>query len=246
MIYDRIFIDLEQYVDLAEFDKLRPEISKGIATASHLCIDGIQQIPEGTIHPHVQGMLVNPLYEAVSKYNSLPEDDPIKIGGAGLTYNQLTNYLKNAVGAYCAYRLFPVIGEKFTLGETAEHFPNLLQWIISFKTNNIFKSLYSSNLISVEANGIPWEHYDPKEECEQPDENGRPFVPEFIHIKTDCDRPFYIVDPETGERTFMNTRAAYWNERDWHGGLPIPRPTYTLRINGRFSDEFKKKIGIPV
>jgi hypothetical protein len=71
-------------------------------------------------------------------------------------------------------------------------------------------------------------------------------MPEFIHVKTDTDRPFYILNPETGERTFMNTRVAYWNESDWHGGIPIQRPTYTLRINGRFSKEFKERIGMPL
>lgn len=244
MIYDRIYIDLEKHVDLTEFDELRPEICRGIATASHLCINGIQKIPEGTIHPHAQGIKVNPLYEVVSMWNALPEDDPMKIAGKDLTYNQLTDYLKNAFGAYCFYRLFPVIEANNVVGDVSKHFPGLLKWIQSFVSNGILKSLYGSNLISVDAGGIPWEHYDPKEEGETPDEKGRPFVPEFIHIKTDTDRPFYILNPETGEQTFMNTRVAYWNERDWHGGLPIQRPTYTLRINGRFSDEFKEKIGI--
>jgi len=240
MIHGQSYIDLEKHIDLTQFDSLRTEICRGIATARHLAMDGLHEIPEGTIHPHAQGIIVKPLYEVVTMWNSLPDDDPLKIAGQGLDHNQLTDYLKTAFGAYDYYRLFPILNEHNVVGEVAEHFPGLLKWIQSFVTSGILDSLYSSNLISVDSGGTPWEHYDPRQLDETPG-----YLPEFIHIKTDCDRPFYILDPDTGERTFMNTRAAYWNESDWHGGIPIQRPTYTLRINGRFSKEFKQKVGMP-
>lgn len=240
MLHNHLFLDLEKHVDLTEFDSLHPEICRGIATAKPFSIDGIQQVPEGTIHPDAQGIKVNPLYDVVKMWKSLPQDDPLKIAGEGLEYNQLTDYLKNAFGAYDFYRLYPVIEEVNVLGEVSTHFPGLVKWIQSFVTSGIFESLWASNLISVDAGGIPWEHLDPNYEDEDPD-----FIREFIHIKTDTDRPFYIIDPKTNEKIFMNTRVAYWNESDWHGGFPIQRPTYTLRINGTFTNEFRKKIGIP-
>jgi len=239
MIKGKIFIDLEPYIDLRAYDKLHLEICRGIATARDLALDGLQHVPDGTMHPHAQGYKVYPLFEATTKWESLSEDDPFKIAGKDLTYNQRTDYLKNAYGAYDFYRLFPILGDKGLPGKVSEHFPNLTNWVLNLENLNIFKSFHSSNLISVDAGGIPWEHFDPPEGYETPG-----FLPEFIHIKTDCDRPFYILDPETNERTFMNTRVAYWNERDWHGGLPIYRPTYTLRINGSFTEEFKEKTGM--
>ena len=241
MIHSKPFIDLEKHVDLTEFDSLHLEICRGIATARELAYDGLQHVPEGTMHPHAQGYNVNPLFDVAAKWNSLPEDDPFKIAGKDLTYNQLTDYLKNAYGAYDFYRVFPILEDKGTPGEVAKHFPNLTKWVLSFKDAGIIKSFHSSNLLSVDAGGIPWEHFDPSDGTETPG-----FLPEFLHIKTDCDRPFYMLNIETNERTFMNTRVAWWNERDWHGGLPIYRPTYTLRINGYFTDEFKRKVGIPV
>ena len=241
MIYGQSFIDLEKYIDLTEFDSLRLEICRGIATARDLAFDGLQYVPEGTMHPHAQGYEVNPLFEVTPKWDALPEDDPVKIAGKDLTYNQRTDFLKNAYGAYDYYRLFQIFTEDGMNVEVAKHFPGLTKWIQSFVTSGILKNLHSSNLISVDAGGIPWEHYDPAEGYETPG-----FLPEFIHIKTDCDRPFYILNPDTGERTFMNTRVAYWNERDWHGGLPVWRPTYTLRINGYFTEEFKEKTGMLV
>ena len=241
MIHGQIYIDLEKHVDLTGFDALHLEISRGIATARDLAIDGLQYVPPGTMHPHAQGYDVKPLWEVVDRWNNLPDNDPFKIAGKDLTYNQRTDYLKNAYGAYEYYRIFQIINEDGINLKLTEHFPGLLKWVQTFVTSGILKNLHSVNLLSIDAGGIPWEHFDPADGIES-----EGFLPEFIHIKTDCDRPFYILNPETGDRTFMNTRAAYWSERDWHGGLPIWRPTYTLRVNGYFTDELKKKIGIPV
>lgn len=243
MINGCLYIDLAKYIDLKEFDSLHSEICRGIATAKHLSIDGLQKINPGSIQPNAQGNTVNPLYEVYSRWESLPNTDPLKIAGQGLDYNQLTTYLKFAFGGYDLYSFYKILDSDFQLtgiGDIENHFPNLIKWILSFEQQGIFRTLHSASLMVLEAGGIPWEHCDP--ETSQEDEEN--FIPEFIHFKTDLDRPFYMVDPNTNKRVYINTRVAWWNERDWHGGESIHRPTYTLRINGRFSDEFKKKIGL--
>jgi hypothetical protein len=238
---NRLFIDLEKHIDLTEWDNLKPEICRGIATAKDLAWDGIHSTL-GEIRPHAQGIMVNPLWEVVKRWKELPEDDPLKIAGLGLNHNQLTDYLKNAFGAYDFYRVYPVIEEGNILGECSTHFPGLVKWIHTLIEYNVFVNIYQVNLITVDSGGIPWEHAD-FNSMDAPNPEAADLVKEFIHIKTDCDRPFYIIDPETGERVFMNTRAAWWNENIWHGGLPIQRPTYTLRINGNFTEEFRTRSG---
>lgn len=241
MIGNRLYIDLAEHVDLKDFDALHPEICRGIATARHLAFNGLHTINLGTIHPHAQGFMVKPLYDVYSLWNSLSDDDPLKLAGKDLNYNELTTYLKFAFGGYDLYSLYKILDVNFQetgVGDIGDHFPNLVKWIFSFKTSGIFKSLYSATLMVIEASGIPWEHCDP-----EPAMVGE--IAEFIHIKTDLDRPFYMVDPNTNSRVYVNhTRVAWWDETDWHGGEPIDRPTYTIRINGRFSDEFKQKIGL--
>ena len=234
----QLFIDLEKHIDLTEWDNLKPEICRGIATAKNLAWDGIH-FTYGKIRPHAQGIIVNPLWEVVKMWKELPDEDPFKIAGKDLNHNQLTDYLKNAFGAYDFYKVYPVIEEVNILGECSKHFPGLVKWIQNLTTLRIIDKLWQVNIISVDGGGIPWEHVD----SNTPDEP-KDYIREFIHIKTDCDRPFYIIHPETQEKVFMNTRAAFWNESVWHGGLPIQRPTYTLRINGTFTDDFRKKIGI--
>ena len=236
MTNNQLFIDLEKHIDLTEWDNLKPEICRGIATAKDLAWDGIH-FTYGEICPGAQGITVTPLWHMVKSWKDLPEDDAFKIAGKDLNHNQLTDYLKYSVGAYDFYRIYPVIGEYNVLGECSTHFPGLIKWIHSLVDSGVFQSLYQVNIITVDSGGIPWEHRDP------PSESPLSTMSEFVHIKTDCDRPFYIVDPATGDRVFMNTRAAWWNETVWHGGLPIQRPTYTLRINGTFTDEFRTRIG---
>jgi hypothetical protein len=237
----RLFIDLEKHIDLTEWDNLKPEICRGIATAKDLAWDGIHSTL-GEIRPHAQGIMVNPLWEVVKQWKELPEEDAFKVAGKGLNHNQLTDYLKNAFGAYDFYRVYPVIDEGNILGECSKHFPGLLKWMDVLIKSNVFFNIYQVNLITLDSGGIPWEHADLNSQ-DAPEPEAPDLMKEFIHIKTDCDRPFYIIDPATGEHVFMNTRAAWWNETVWHGGLPIQRPTYTLRINGRFTDEFRTKIG---
>ncbi len=235
MIGDRLFINLESHIDLTKFDSLHSEICKGIATAKHLAFDGLHTINPGSLNPNN----VSPVYEKYSIWKNLPDTDPLKIAGNNLTYNQLTTYLKFAFGGYDLYSYYKILDVDFQengLGEIEYHFPNLINWILGFKNNGIFSSLHSATLMTLEAGGIPWEHNDP----ETVNEEG--LIAEFIHFKTDLDRPFYMIDPSTKEKVYINTRVAWWDENDWHGGEPINRPTYTLRINGRFSDEFRRKI----
>lgn len=241
MIGDRLFIDLEKHIDLTEFDSLHPEICRGIATARHLAYNGLHTINPGTINPSSQGYPVKPIYEMYTLWESLPDTDPVKVFGKDLDYNELTSYLKFALGGYDLYSLYKVLDvdhHTHGIGEIEQHFPGLVTWIVNFKRKNVFSFIHSATLMTLEAGGIPWEHYDP----EVINEKGTPS--EFIHIKTDLDRPFYMIDPATHKKTYMNTRVAWWDENDWHGGEPIQRPTYTLRINGGFSKEFKEKIGI--
>jgi hypothetical protein len=67
---------------------------------------------------------------------------------------------------------------------------------------------------------------------------------EFIHIRPNTTKAFYLWDPTTKNKTYLNTRAAWWNDQDWHGGERIMEQSYGLRIDGKFTDEFRKKLGI--
>lgn len=242
MIKGQLFLDLEQYIDLKEFDSLHPEICKGIATANHLAVCGLQTYHSGTVNPYAQDININPLSQVYKEWSLLPDTDPLKIAGKDLTYNQLTTYLKFACGAYDHYAVYKLLEDDVKI-----HFPKLIIWIHGLQNSGIFKSLHSATIMALDAGGIPWEHHDPEDPSTgiyDPSAITSGQITEFFHIKTDCDRPFYIIDPISKNKVYINTRVAWWDERDWHGGEPINRPTYTVRVNGRFTDDFRKQLGI--
>ena len=52
---------------------------------------------------------------------------------------------------------------------------------------------------------------------------------------------FYIWDPETENKHYINCNAAFWNDQDWHGGENSTEVEYGLRIDCKFTPEFRKK-----
>ena len=67
---------------------------------------------------------------------------------------------------------------------------------------------------------------------------------EFIHIRYRTKRGFYIWDPESQNKVYINSNAAFWNDEDWHGGEHSNEVEYGLRIDCKFTLEFRKVLGI--
>ena len=235
-INNRPYISLDEHLDLESYDKLIPEICRGFANARHLSINGSHACKDGYINTGK----FKPLYEAYRELQKLPDNHPIKLASDGLNHNQLTTYLKYALGGYDLYSrfvLFEDCHEDLKLEEAASYFPSVISWIDNLKNLNIFSKIHGCTFFLLEAGGVPYEHHDPAD-----NEESLRWVPEFIHIKTDTDRPFYIIDPVSREKTYITSRSSWWNERDWHGGEPILKPTFTFRIDGSFTPEFRNKI----
>jgi hypothetical protein len=81
MIGNQLFIDLQNYIDLTEFDSLHPEICRELATANHLAIYILQVYHPRTAHPNTQNIEIKPLSQVYNYWNLLPDSDPLKIAG---------------------------------------------------------------------------------------------------------------------------------------------------------------------
>lgn len=66
----------------------------------------------------------------------------------------------------------------------------------------------------------------------------------FIWFDPLKSRSMYVLDKNTEEKYFMKGGISYiWNNHDWHGGVePTSNLTWTLRVEGIFSEDFKKKV----
>ncbi len=251
------YIDMEPYIDMSTFDNLQPEIYRGFAEAREYAKEGTWMAPGFTFNDMSYIHNWKPIYKAMEEFLALPDDDPIKKGGIDLyrdfkdyrVRNKFTRYLKMAMGAYDPYIYYFLWEEgdwndrpgERQMTEESKHFPNVVNWILSMK-GTIFKSIGRVIFFHCEADGLPFEHRDLDAK------NGlnvvKPHRNEFIHIRPDTRNQFYIWDPSKKMKYGLNTRAAWWNDVDWHGGNRVMSQTYSLRIDGKFTDEFRDKLGI--
>jgi len=252
------YFDLERYLDMKEFDSLQPEIIRGFSEARQYAKEGTWMTPGFTMDDMSYKIYWKPIYKAIEEFLALPDNDPIKKGGIDLykdfnnfeTRNKFTRYVKMAMGAYDPYIYYFLWEEGNWNDRTAprkvtpesKYFPNVVKWVENLINKNIFDYIGRVIFFHCEAGGIPFEHRD------LDIKNGlnvvKPHRNEFIHIRPNTKKPFYLWDPTNKNKIFINTRAAWWNDVDWHGGEPIMEQSYGLRIDGKFTESFRKELKI--
>lgn len=258
-INSRPYFNMEKYLDMETFEKLQPEIMHGFAAAREFAKEGTWMAPGFTFEDMSYTLNWKPIYQALEEFQSLADDNPIKVEGMKLMpsdfgdykqRNKFTRYLKMALGAYDPYIYYFLWEEgswddrtaERKLTEEAEHFPGIVNWTEQLIKDNIFEHIGRVIFFHCEADGVPFEHRDLDAK------NGMnqtfPHKNEFIHIRPNTKKAFYLWDPETKNKTYLNTRAAWWNDQDWHGGERIMEQSYALRIDGKFTEEFRKTLGI--
>lgn len=67
---------------------------------------------------------------------------------------------------------------------------------------------------------------------------------DFIWISSSMDKNFFIYDPITDTRHPVESRSAFFNVKDFHGTLPASSYSYSLRVDGWFTEAFREKIGL--
>ena len=252
------YFDMEPYLDMHQFEKLQTEILKGFALARQYAKEGTWMAPGFTFDNMSYRVNWKPIYQAMQEFQALPDTDPIKLAGMDLMpkdfknfqeRNIFTRYLKMAMGAYDPYIYYYLWEEGSWDNRTAarkltpeaEYFPKTVKWVESL-VGTVFEEIGRVIFFHCEADGIPFEHRDLDAK------NGvnvvKPHRNEFIHVRPNTKKAFYLWDPETKDKTYLNTRAAWWNDVDWHGGERIMEQSYSLRIDGKFTEAFRKQLGI--
>jgi hypothetical protein len=260
-INNQPYFNLEPYLDMVKFFELQPEIMRGFADAREFAKEGTWMKPGFSIEKMSYGVGWKPIYKAIEEFLALPDNDPIKLGGIDLyrdfhdfnVRNRFTRYIKMAMGAYDPY-IYYFLWEQGSWDDRtsirkmtpeAKFFPNVVKWVENTITNGIFENIGRVIFFHIEADGIPFEHRDLDAN------NGifendfyTPHRNEFIHIRPNTKKSFYLWDPDLQNKIHINSRAAWWNDQDWHGGDRIMEQSYGLRIDGTFTEEFRAKLGI--
>jgi hypothetical protein len=69
---------------------------------------------------------------------------------------------------------------------------------------------------------------------------------EFLWFRTNMKKPFYMLNHETGEKKYVDTYSAWFDSvNQFHGSDPCDGLTFSIRVDGIFTDEFREKIPKP-
>jgi hypothetical protein len=63
---------------------------------------------------------------------------------------------------------------------------------------------------------------------------------EFVWFRTNLAKPFYMLDPATGERRYVDSHSAWFDTvNQYHGGDATGDLAWSIRVDGRFTDAFR-------
>src|SRR5579864_4171879 len=69
---------------------------------------------------------------------------------------------------------------------------------------------------------------------------------EFIWFRTNLRKPFYMLNNKTNERLYVDSYSAWFDSvNQFHGADAQDGLSVSLRVDGIFSDEFRKRIPVP-
>jgi len=249
------YIDLDSYIDVDGFVNLHAEMSKGIVLSKYKKEGNILK-PSGAMEPGSWTAHFKPSCVALEEYYKLPEDDPIRQAGRELgemdNRDQFIQYLKLTMGAYDAYQFVFLKTEeggwdsRFDQKEwtpDAVHFPNLKLWLENLVTTGIFTHLGRILFFKQEHDCVPVCHRD-LYGTELGIHGYSTHRNEFIHITPNSQKQLYLWNPETNEKVHIPSRACWFNDSDWHGSEKTNTQAYGLRIDGRFTEDFRRQLGI--
>jgi hypothetical protein len=68
---------------------------------------------------------------------------------------------------------------------------------------------------------------------------------EFFWFRTNLQKPFYMLDPRSGEKAYVASHAAWFDTvNQYHGADATGELSFSIRVDGRFNDAFRRQIPV--
>lgn len=78
------------------------------------------------------------------------------------------------------------------------------------------------------------------------DHRNAEYCSEFIWFRTNLVKPFYVLNHKTGEKKYVESYSAWFDTvNQFHGSDAAEKLSFSIRVDGRFTDEFGKQIPTP-
>ena len=255
-IFGKPFVDLSGHLDLSELDALHEEICLGLTQLSPSYTGGSHR-SMGIVPPSLQsapwgdyGEVLRAMTdEAFATFACLADEpslraarrDAVEFGeerDAPLSRRQML-WLKYRFGVYFPWKVYVEMipnerwedkakseGKAFTrIARTL--FPRTLAFVERLP----FERIGRCNLMGLESNDFGTVHRDGV-----PGET--PEVDHFIAFCPAKGKRLFLWDEEAKAKTFVDARAYWFNDRDYHGVEEAPFFRYSIRVDGVFHDAF--------
>lgn len=125
--------------------------------------------------------------------------------------------------------------EVYQWDENSKNFPNLKIWLENL-IGKVFKSFGRTMFFIHDHDCELLIHRDGTQY--------RPHKNEFLWINPTGKKSFFIYNEDTGKKIYVDSKVAFFNDLDMHGGDSNSSMTWSLRIDGIFTEEFKCLLGI--
>lgn len=236
------YVDCQEFLDIETLTNLNLEICTGIALSRpHAGVYGpgvIEADKYGNFLSLKTKMNFDPL-AVKARWKEMDHDQQntfLKLY-TGLYNPSTTVYLKEAKKTLPGLEAYKkkMDPEYFEWTDNIKYFPNLEKWLKDL-IGPVFKS-YGRVLFFIH------EH-----DCELLlHRDGVAYFPhknEFIWLNPMKKKSFYVFDEDENKRHYVDSPAVFFNDLDQHGGDKSEVMTWSLRIDGEFSNEFREKLGI--
>jgi hypothetical protein len=115
----------------------------------------------------------------------------------------------------------------------AEEFPELMDFIgtLPFKATGRMLIMYDEVGRAVTAH----RDHDQAATCH-----------DFVWFRTNLGKPFYMLNHRTGEKRYVESYSAWFDSvNQFHGSDAQPGLSFSIRVDGVFTDEFRRRIPTP-
>ncbi len=238
----RPYIDCAEFLDMDALASMDLEICSGIALSSPkagVYGPGVKDSHKFNNFLNLKGKLSGDPKEMEYRWNKMTHDQQNVFAKLYLKlYNPSTVvYLrqpKKGLDPIAAY-LKKSSADHFDWTQNIQHFPTLVPWLQSLE-GPVFES-YGRVLFFIH-------EHDCKLLIHRDGLSYMPHKSEFLWLNPGGTKKFFIYDETTDSRHYVDSTAAFFNDLDMHGGDPTEYASWSLRIDGRFSAEFREKIGV--
>lgn len=256
-IWGKPFIDLEPFVDLRGLSaldreichgliKLAPEYTGGSHKSMGIVPPSLADDPFADYGQVIRKMSREELIELVSLSDDptsvdIDSRDELEFGeerDIPLNHRQMM-FLKYRYGVYFPWKVYVELmpggrwddksnpeGKRFTR-EAMKWFPRTVAFIRALP----FAYLGSVKLLGLEANDHGTVHRDA-------DPAIKTKVDHFMTLCPRGNKRLFVWDEEQQEKTFVDRRAYWFNDSDYHGVEPSPFFRYSIRVDGAFKPAF--------